>query len=176
MGARGPAPTPTPILAARGSWRATARERDGEPRPPVERPACPDVLDGEARAEWDRQVEQLAEMGVLAKVDRAALAAWCIVWGQFIECCRVIREGTDGKGKDAGLTAIGSTGSLVQSPYVRMRDAAIAKILQLAAQFGFTPAARSRIRAIEHGAEPAADELEDFLRRGREAKAATRGA
>ncbi len=65
MGARGPAPTPTKILEARGSWRAKARA--GELTFPVERPECPAWLSTEARAEWDRVVERLEGAGVLAQ-------------------------------------------------------------------------------------------------------------
>ena len=39
MGIRGPAPTPTPILALHGSWRA--KTRAGEPRPPQGKPQRP---------------------------------------------------------------------------------------------------------------------------------------
>src|SRR5947209_513230 len=76
MGQRGPAPTPTPILDARGSWRA--KGRDGEVQLPVKAPTCPAFLPDEAKDEWKRQCALLPQMGVLAEVDRAALAA---CWG-----------------------------------------------------------------------------------------------
>src|SRR5688572_22544012 len=90
MGARGPQPVPTPILAARGSWRA--KLRDGEPRFSDTTPNCPASLKGEARAEWRRQVKQLRGAGLLSQADRAMLAAFCEAWGEFIYALRRLDE------------------------------------------------------------------------------------
>ena len=64
----GPAPTPTSILEARGSWRAKGRE--GEMRPPVKRPGRPATLSKVAATEWNRVIGTLEHQGVVAEVDR----------------------------------------------------------------------------------------------------------
>lgn len=146
MGQRGPAPTPTPILKLRGSPVAKQRTKGGEPQLPVERPACPAWLPREAKAEWNRQVKQLERMGVLAKVDRAALAAFCEAWAELVHSCWVIENGEDEKGTNKGAVIPGSTGSMVVSPWVRIKNAAVERMTKLAAQFGFTPSARTRVK------------------------------
>src|SRR5262245_50932234 len=83
MAGRGPAPTPTSVLEARGSWRA--KTRAGEPRLPTERPSGPAWLSKEAQAEWRRVTRELLRMGVLAKADRAMLAEYCEAWSELVE-------------------------------------------------------------------------------------------
>ncbi len=75
MGHRGPAPTPTEILRLRGSKRANRRTT--EPKPERGIPSCPQHLGKTARAEWRRVTKPLDQMGVIAKIDRALLAAYC---------------------------------------------------------------------------------------------------
>jgi len=159
MSARGPSPTPTPILEARGSWRA--KERAGEPRPPVKAPSCPAWLGKEAKAEWKRQVKLLVAAGVLAELDRAALAAWCEAWEEFVLARHVIAHG-EPDGANKGHVVRGSAGSFVVSPWVRVKNAAVQRLLQLAAQFGFTPAARARLQVAGEDAGEL-DERERFF-------------
>ncbi len=75
MGKRGPKPTPTKILALRGSWRA--KTRPNEPIPPAGEPAMPSWLSRSAKATWKSVVPPLVQMGVASSVDRFALARYC---------------------------------------------------------------------------------------------------
>src|SRR5687767_4725730 len=77
MGARGPQPTPTAILKARGSWLAPAREKAGEPQVQVAAPSCPVGLKGEARKEWKRVTQEMLVLRTIAKSDRAVLELYC---------------------------------------------------------------------------------------------------
>jgi P27 family predicted phage terminase small subunit len=138
----GPPPTPTPILNARGSWRAKAREKSGEPKLPVETPSCPSWLSKEAKAEWRRQVAALVRMGVLAKADRAALAVFCEAWSEFQQASETI-------GRSGLLLKDPETGALKRNPLLKVRNDAADRVVQLAGQFGFTPAARTRLRATQ---------------------------
>lgn len=144
MGLRGPPPTPTPILKARGSWRAG--ERAGEVQFDPTPPKCPPQLGAEAKAEWRRQVKQLQEAGLLQATDRAALALWCEAWGEWCEA----RTALD---KD-GYTIKTATGYVQASPWVAIRNGAADRMTKIAAQFGFTPAARARLKAPEQGEAP----------------------
>ena len=67
MGARGPAPTPTPILALHGSWRA--KSRSNEPKPPQGQPQRPSTLSKPQKAIWNRLCRMLDQMALLTKVD-----------------------------------------------------------------------------------------------------------
>ena len=137
MGRRGPPPTPTPILEARGSWRAKAR--DGEPRLPLSAPACPGWLSAEAKEEWRRQIAQLKQMGCIARCDRAALSIYCEAWAEFERATRQLEGGM--------LIAAGKDDSeIAPHPLMAIRDRAADRVLKLAREFGFTPSSRTQLR------------------------------
>lgn len=150
---RGPPPTPTKILEARGSWRA--KVRDGEPIPKVERPTCPAILKGEARKEWNRQLDALHAIGLAAKVDRAVLACYCEAWAEFCVAAAYIAE--------HGRVYTNENGEPKIHPMVKVKNAAAERVLRLAGQFGFTPAARARLSTPGDAADQG-DPMEKLLR------------
>lgn len=134
----GPAPTPTEFLRARGSWRADTR--DGEVRFEQKEPTCPKCLKGEARREWRRIVKQLLAAGILQMPDRALLSAWCEAWADFCKCV-----------EDLAVTGslISTPNGVAKNPLISVKNAAVERMVKLAGQFGFSPAARSRIKSSE---------------------------
>lgn len=130
MAKPGPKRTPTPILKMRGSW--LAGQRDGEPAVPDTEPAMPDWLDAEAAAEWDRLVPVLRHMGLLSVADQGMLAALCVAWGRLVEAVRDERIGTSNWQQRSALAA--------------RVNAASKTYVGLAAEFGLSPAARSRVQ------------------------------
>ena len=70
---RGRKPKPT-LLKLREGNPGKRPINEHKPSPPDGMPACPDILDDEARAEWFRTTCVLKEMGLLSRADRAALA------------------------------------------------------------------------------------------------------
>src|SRR4051812_36960048 len=82
MAGRGPMPTPTATLKNRGSWRA--KQRAGEPQFERGLPSCPTWLAAEGKAEWRRIAAQLDGAGLLTTADRAALAALCDAWADYV--------------------------------------------------------------------------------------------
>jgi P27 family predicted phage terminase small subunit len=159
MTMKGRPPTPTPILKARSSRWAKDREKERTAAAPPGRPECPPWLPETARAEWERCAGHLERMGVLSAVDGITLAVLCEALAEFVYAVDVIENGelgSDGNRTDKGRTTIGSTGNLVTSPWVKIKNEAAARVMQVAAQFGFTPAARARLRA--EGKEPAKDQ------------------
>ncbi len=76
MGARGPKPTPKNVLQFRGSWRANLAD-DGSVNPEIQIPGCPRHLLKEARKEWRRITPELQQLGLITRIDRAALALYC---------------------------------------------------------------------------------------------------
>lgn len=117
-----------------------------EPKPPPAMPTAPEFLAAEARAEWDRIVGDLYAIGVLTLIDRAALAAYCTAYGRWVEAetalgrARVAAE-KEGKGESA-LTNGWRVSPLVHAANTAMRD-----LMRIAAEFGMTPSARSRVKA-----------------------------
>lgn len=150
MGLRGPAPTPKPILAARGSNRESRGGAGMQAK--VEIPPCPAMLGKIARKEWRRQSLALQELGVIAQIDRAALAVWCDAWEEFLTAVHHLKK--------HGRTVKGSMGQVVQSPWLRTKAGAADRLLKYAAQFGFTPSARARINSVGQDEE---DGMGEFL-------------
>lgn len=148
MGRRGPKPDTKAI----GSKHVYRRKKAAQaaPKLPTEAPDCPAGLSREAKAEWTRVVENLELMGVVTKIDRAMLAIYCQQWAEVLELNALI--------KTQGRVTKGSTGSKVSNPLIKQRDAAMDRLLEIAEQFGFTPAARSRLNADPPGPRPKPEE------------------
>lgn len=140
MGSRGPQPTPTKILEARGSWRAKGRQ--GEPQLPVEAPSCPAWLPAEGKAEWRRQVKLLVQMGVISKADRALLAAYCEAWAELVALTCAIDE-------RLRQDLLAGYAWAVKDGLINAKAKAVDRLMKLADRFGFSPAARARLRAPE---------------------------
>ncbi len=85
-------PTPTGLLKLRGAYRGDRHGDRAEPALPAGAPSCPTWLDAEAKAEWKRQVAGLEAAGLVAKVDRALLTAWCRAWSTFVHASREIEQ------------------------------------------------------------------------------------
>lgn len=150
MGRRGPAPTPTKILAARGSWRAD--ERPNEPTPSAETPKCPDWLSVEGRAEWDRICRQLDAMGILAAADRALLVAYCEAWAEFAAMEKLLKKMQPMLKTKKGVW--------YQNPIIGVRNRAFERLRRAACEFGLSPASRTRVQAAP--AKPTSAKLRFF--------------
>jgi len=99
-------------------------------------PVCPAWMPAAGKSEWKRQAAALQAAGILADVDAAALALWCEAWAEFVDCVAAVREAT----KNGGMTAA------INAGLIGAKAKAADRLLKLAAQFGFTPAARGRIK------------------------------
>lgn len=135
MGRRGPAPTPTAILSARGSWRAG--ERTGEPELPPGAPECPSSLKGEARKIWHQAVAVLLKMRVITEADLATLEPYSRFYAEY----RDMQRRCDKMLKDV-------KGEFPNYPQVfALRNSAFDRMSKEAAKLGFSPADRARLKA-----------------------------
>ena len=140
MGQRGPPPTPTDILKLRGSWRAKGRL--AEPKPPKGAPRCPSWLAAAAKIVWRQMVAILTELKVLTKADGNALARYCVMWVEWQACTAfVLKYGISYPLKEDK----GKVKCFQQFPEVAQRNKLSGDLAKLEAEFGLTPAARTRI-------------------------------
>ena len=85
MGQRGPRPLPHNVLALRGGTAyLQKRESEGAIQPDIEIPTCPRYLLPEARREWRRISPVLKDLGLISKLDRAALSLYCEEWAWLV--------------------------------------------------------------------------------------------
>lgn len=141
MGRRGPAAKPTKLKLLQGTHRPD-RAPANEPAPETQAPSCPSWLHAEAKREWRRLLPELETLGLVAVVDRAALAAYCQAYATWWRMERDLDE--------HGETQINSRSGLESArPQVGMRDRALAQMKAFLVEFGLTPAARSRVSVPE---------------------------
>ena len=139
MGRRGPPKKPNGVRLT-GRRGSLPQELEVTPA----RPACPAWLALEAKREWRRVVPLLDGLGLLATVDRAALANYCASWAEWVE----YQEGVTKYGAVLPVTKDGAT-TLTVSPYVRLASEARDRMMRAAGQFGFSPASRVGLKAAK---------------------------
>lgn len=150
MGARGPKPLPEAVKRLRGTSRSDRRpaaEMDPEPGAPE----MPDHLDEEAKAEWRRIVPQLAKIpGLLAQIDREALTS-------YVLSVSLGRQATKIYGRNGTKLIVHGPHGPQPNPAIKIAMQARAEARRFAAEFGLTPAARTRVgRPSAPPASPAA--------------------
>ena len=95
-----------------------------------------------AVAEWDRLVPELYELGLLTKIDRTSLAAYCQLYSRWVDAERQIqKQGTIIEQKHA----TSETFKLVKNPYVGIAEVALVQMKSWATEFGLTPSSRSKV-------------------------------
>lgn len=134
----GPPPKPTHLkLLAGNPGHRPLNKREAQPK--IEIPTCPAHLSTEARKEWKRVAKQLRKLGLLSKIDRAALAAYCQAWGRWIEA--------EDNLKQHGTIINAKYGYPIMSPWLSVANGALQHMRAYMTEFGLTPASRSRIEA-----------------------------
>lgn len=133
MGRRGPVGQPENVRFLKGNpgHRPPPRRLKLAPRAPKP----PTWLDREAKAEWARVVPALDRMGVLAEVDRAILATYCVAWSTMVDAHRKLRA--------EGLVATKRYGPVKHPLWQVWREAAT-QVRDLAKELYLTPTARLR--------------------------------
>lgn len=139
MGKRGPKPTPTKTLKARGSWRGEINK--SEPEPEFQIPSAPKWLNSTAKAEWLRIVPELARNGMLSLLDRTTLALYCQAYADYVNSLDLMK-------KPFPTTALVLTknNNAVQHPALSIKNKAFQTLLNVAREFGLSPSSRSNIQ------------------------------
>jgi len=152
-------PVPTALKKLRGNPGRRPLPKN-EPEPEIVAPSCPKHLVGEARKEWRRMSKQLVELGLLSKIDRAALAGYCTVWGRHVEAEVELRK--------AGLIVKEPTsGYPIQNPYLAIANTALKQMRAFSVEFGLTPSSRSRVTVSKPEKK---NPFQLYLAKAREAK------
>jgi P27 family predicted phage terminase small subunit len=141
MGQRGPKPLPANVHVLRGnaSKLSASQLRDGV-SPKVHIPTCPGHLKDAARKEWFRITPELHTIGLISKIDRAALAIYCTAWGRYVEA----EEKMQALGEDS-LVNKTPNGFYVQGVWLNISNKAMEQCKSFLAEFGMSPSSRSRV-------------------------------
>jgi P27 family predicted phage terminase small subunit len=146
-------PTPTAILALRGSSKANRKV--GEPPAPEGRPGKPDWVQGEAAKIWRRLVRNLAAMNLATPVDWAAVGRYCVNLARWIEVQTLLN--VQAKNLPTYATPYkderGQIVKWVPLPGVNHAQKLESSLVQFERQFGLTPSAR-RALAVDKESDP----------------------
>ena len=138
MARKGPPPKPTALKILAGN-PGKRKLNVNEPRPPAGVPERPrsvsqDVI---AKAEWDRIAPELLRLGLLTVLDGAALGAYCQTFSLWQQAEELLRRD--------GRTYKLPNGTVCKHPAVGITQQAKMMVRAFAAEFGMTPASRSRL-------------------------------
>lgn len=160
-----PKPPHLKLIEGRGNGRDSGGRKVAQ-TPKFRRlpPEAPEWLPAEARAEWDRVVDELANIEILKPVDRASLTAYCLAWQRLVDAQKLIEENeiveakaiknAEGDVVDVvtmnghGLLGKNSQG-IVRAPWISIIESASKELRAWAAEFGFTPSAENKLSVRE---------------------------
>jgi P27 family predicted phage terminase small subunit len=142
---------PTKLKLLRGNPGKRAIRPEPEPLPVEDAPAALRILRGDALDEWKRVTKELQRLRMLTVVDLHPLAAYCQACGRWMTASDTLARMADADPVTHGLMVKGSLGNPIQNPLVKIADRAAADMVRYAAEFGFTPVARTRIAAGNGG-------------------------
>ena len=155
MATRGRKPKPTALKLLEGN-PGNRPLNTAEPRS-TGVPDCPDWLEDEAKAEWERMSAVLENMGMLTDMDMVAFAGYCQAYARWREAEEFLSQ--------HGSIVRTPNGYLQQVPQVSIAQTNLKIVLKFCEQFGLTPSSRSRIVA-DKSVEETTDEMEKLLRVG----------
>jgi P27 family predicted phage terminase small subunit len=138
----------------------------------VETPECPAYLWPEARREWVRISAELEDAGLVAKIDRAALAIYCQAWARMVwheqmfkraieraQAKQKVFDADEAKKAEAdasyvakeweggdGLMVPTPNGSFTYNPHWVAASKAADAVDKFLQSFGMSPSSRSRVR------------------------------
>jgi P27 family predicted phage terminase small subunit len=161
----GPRPQPVRLKLLRGNPGRRAIRGTFDPPAPPEPPEPPPFLTGYALAEWHRVGPGLTLFGLLTPLDVAPLAAYCVSFAHWRQAEELLQQLAAVDEKARGLLIKGSKGQARSNPLVQIAREAAADMIRAACEFGFSPAARSRIALGVGGpfARPPASKFDGLL-------------
>lgn len=151
--AKGRKPKPNHLKLIDGNPGKRAIEK---PKVAPSRPIAPHDMTAEAKREWSYVVPHLDALGLLHKVDRAALRAYCELVSTNIAATRDLEK--------RGYFVEGADGGIVKNPAVSVQTQTATQIRLFSSEFGLTAASRMRLELPDPSATAGGeDPLEDVL-------------
>uniref|UniRef100_A0A6M3K3R3 Putative terminase n=1 Tax=viral metagenome TaxID=1070528 RepID=A0A6M3K3R3_9ZZZZ len=158
----GPKPQPTALKKLRGNpGRRPLPKNEPATGKYARVPPPPRYLDRYGKNEWRRVAGQLLKAGLLTKVDRSALSAYCACYSTWLNAQDQIKK--------HGVLVKAPSGFPMQSPYLAISNKALEQMLKFLVEFGMTPSSRARVKADKP--EEKKDPLAEFQAAGKRLEA-----
>lgn len=147
---RGRKPKPTYLAVLDGGASHSRKPNPDEPMPDGDLAAPPADLPGRQLEIWRYAIEH-APPGMLKLIDRSVFACWVAAVDTFERARTHVDR--------YGLLIKSPSGAWMQNPYLSIQNKQGALIKQYAAELGFSPTARPRVKVPKKGkaANPFAD-------------------
>ena len=152
MAGRRPKPTKLKLLQGNPGKRKIP---DDEPEPEVCVPDPPEHLSEAAREHWQQVATELADAGILTRIDRDALGLYCEAYARWVHANQQIQQ--------FGPLVKAPSGYPMQSPFLAIANKAFDQMRAMLTEFGMTPSSRTKVR-VER--PDTGDPMDEFLRRG----------
>lgn len=115
-------------------------------RVPVEIPLMPRHLDAGAKREWKIIVPELEKLGLLARIDRPALAMYCVAFSRWEKAELKIKEL-----QEKGLIDDTPNGHKQISVWLQIANRAMEQVKGSLGDFGMSPSARAKVNVnLQH--------------------------
>lgn len=156
MGARGPKPQSNVVKLLRGNPGRRTLDLSEGVQPEVAVPSIPAHLSKEARKEWKRITVELEALGLISRLDRAALAIYCQTWARLVQAelelekRRASAEAAGANEFDAVFVQTTPTGFQRESMLIRLVGKLQQDCDRYLASFGMSPSSRSKVKASDN--------------------------
>lgn len=144
----GPKPTPTPLRLLKGG-RVAEDSKEPTPQVPDELPDPPAWLDNYAQEEWRRVMPDLWATGVYASIDEQMLCGYCKAYSRWRRAEEDLAKMADLDPVTHGAMLKTDKGNAIQNPLVGVASTSLKLMYSIAAEFGFTPSARTRLQGAQ---------------------------
>jgi P27 family predicted phage terminase small subunit len=151
----GQRPIPTHLKILRGNPGKQKINSD-EPQPELtaEVPNPPAFVSGYAADEWWIVATELHRMGLLSKIDIPLLAAYCYSFGQWRKAAEALAKMEANDPIMSGLIIKTKYGDAAVNPLSSIARKHAGDMVRFAAEFGLSPAGRTRISVGQSGDNP----------------------
>jgi P27 family predicted phage terminase small subunit len=146
---RKPVPIELKILRGNPGKRPIANDA---PRADGTIPECPKYLKGEARREWKRITQELANLRVISAADRVSIELYCDAYARW----RYAREQIE---DDSSMIMTTEKGYQIQSPWVSIANGAVAQMQKFLSEYGLTASSRAKVKVEKPQEESLTDKL-----------------
>ncbi len=147
----GQRPIPTHLKLLRGNPGKQRLHDEPQPEQLPDVPEPPPFITGYAADEWWITGTELHRLGLLTKVDIPALACYCHAFGQWRMAAESLAKMQANDPIMNGMIIKTKYGDAAINPLVSIVRKHAGDVVRYAAEFGLTPAARSRISSGIHG-------------------------
>lgn len=129
-------PKPTVLRIAEGV-RDKKKVNKKEPAPRLKIPPMPNGMSADAKKEWKRIAPILLENGLLTEMDSLALELYCESYSMYRKASQKLKQ--------QGVFIKGKNGGQVYNQWYSVQQKAQTALNKYLAEFGFSPAQRTRL-------------------------------